>query len=74
MEEQPEDYDHRNFVNLGASEKFALISKNCSFIKEKGFHHPEGFFPKTIAKKGWKALCQPLGRLPRWLYVNSTPT
>ena len=59
MEEPPEDYDHRKFSNLGAFEKFALISKNRSFIKEKGFHHPEDFFRKTIAKKGWKALCQP---------------
>ena len=41
-------------------EKFDLISKNRSFIKEKGFHHPDDFFHKTIAKKGWQALCQPL--------------
>ena len=27
--------------------------------KEKGFHHPEDFFRKTIAKKGWGALSQP---------------
>ena len=46
-------------MNLGASQKFALISKNLSFIKEKGFHHLEYFFRKTIAKKGWKALCRP---------------
>ena len=59
MEEQPEDYDHHKFMNLGASKKFTLISKNRSFIKEKGFHHPKDFFLKTIAKKWWKALCQP---------------
>ena len=59
MEEPPKDYDHRKFMNLGASEKFTLISKNRPFIKQKGFHHPEDFFRKTIAKKGWKALCQP---------------
>ena len=41
-------------------EKFDLISKNRSFIKEKGFHHPDDFFHKTIAKKGWQALCEPL--------------
>ena len=54
-----DDYDHRKFVNMGASEKFTLISKNRSFIKEKGFHHPEYFFHKTITQKGWKALSQP---------------
>ena len=35
------------------------MSKNGSFIKEKGFHHPDDFFHKTIANKGWRALCQP---------------
>ena len=55
-----DDYNHQKFVNLGESEKFTLISKNRSFIKEKGFHHLEDFFRKTIANKGWKALCQPL--------------
>ena len=54
-----DNYDHQKFVNVGASDKFTLISKNQSFIKEKGFHHPEDFFRKTIANKGWKALCQP---------------
>ena len=41
MEEPMEDYDREKFVIVGASEKFTLISKNRSFIKEKGFHHPE---------------------------------
>ena len=54
------DYNHEKFVNEGAVEKFGLISKNRSFIKEKGFHHLDDFFWKTIANKGWKALCQPL--------------
>ena len=40
------------------TEKFGLISKNRSFIKEKGFHHPDDFFHKTIANKGWRALFQ----------------
>ena len=44
MEESSTDYGHCKFVNLGASEKFALILKNRSFIKEKGFYHPEDFF------------------------------
>ena len=52
-------YDQQKFVNVGASEMFTLISKNRSFIKEKGFHYPKDFFRKTITKKGWKALCQP---------------
>ena len=42
------------------AEKFGLISKNRSFIKEKGFQHPDDFFLKTIARKGWGSLCQPL--------------
>ena len=54
-----QNYDHTKFVNEGAAKKFVLISKNRSFIKEKGFHHPEDFFRKTIANKGWKALDQP---------------
>ena len=37
----------------------SLISKNRSFIKEKGFHHLKDFFRKTIANKGWRALCKP---------------
>ena len=52
-------YDHDKFVNESATEKFGLISKNLSFIKEKGFHHPKDFFSKTIADKGWRVLCQP---------------
>ena len=52
IEEPAHDYDHEKFVNKGAAEKFNLISKNRSFVKEKGFHHPEDFFSKTIANKG----------------------
>ena len=44
----------------GWPKKFGLISKNRSFIKEKGFHHSDDFFQKTITNKEWKALCQPL--------------
>ena len=58
--ETSHDYDHEKFVNKSVGEKFGLISKNRSFIKKKGFHHPEDFFGKTIDNKGWKALCQPL--------------
>ena len=58
-EEPAHSYDHDKFFNESATKKFGLISKNCSFIKEKGFHYPEDFFRKTIADKGWQALCQP---------------
>ena len=52
-------YDVTRFVNASAADWFGTICKNRSFIKEKGFHHPEDFFRKTIAAKGWRALCQP---------------
>ena len=58
-EEPTHGYDHNKFVNESAVKKFGLISKNRSFIKEKGFHHLDDFFPKTIANKGWRALFQP---------------
>ena len=58
-EEPARTYDHDKFVNESAVEKFGLISKNWSFIKEKGFHYPEDFFRKTITDKGWQGLCQP---------------
>ena len=50
---------HDKFFNESTIEKFGLVPKNRSFIKEKGFHHPDDFFRKTIANKGWRALCQP---------------
>ena len=59
IEEPAHDYNHEKFVNASAAKKFDLISKNRSFIKEKGFHHPNNFFRKTIADKGWRVLCQP---------------
>ena len=52
-------FDVTRFVNEGAVDRFSTICKNQSFIKEKGFHHPDDFFRKTIASKGWRALCQP---------------
>ena len=52
-------FDASQFANLSAAERFGSICKNCSFIKEKGFHHPDDFFRKTIEAKGWRALCQP---------------
>ena len=52
-------YDVTRFVNASAADWFGTIFKNRSFIKEKGFHHPDDFFRKTIATKGWRALFQP---------------
>ena len=57
-EEPAHSYDHDKFFNESVAEKFGLISKNRSFIKEKGVHHPDDFH-KTIANKGWRALYQP---------------
>ena len=56
-EEPAHSYDHDKFVNESVTKKFCLISKNRSFIKEKGFHHSDDFFRKTIVNKGWQALC-----------------
>ena len=52
------NFDATRFVNEGAADRFDTICKNRSFIKEKGFHHPDDFFRKIIASKGWRALCQ----------------
>ena len=58
-EDPTPNYDVTRFVNEGAADRFGTICRNRSFIKEKGFHHPDDFFCKTIAAKGWRALCQP---------------
>ena len=52
-------FDASRFANMSVAERFGTICKNRSFIKEKGFHHPDDFFRKTIEAKGWRALCQP---------------
>ena len=52
-------FDASRFINESAADRFSTICKNRSFIKEKGFHHPDDFFRKTIERKGWRALCQP---------------
>ena len=52
-------FDASRFIKASAVDRFSTICKNRSFIKEKGFHHPDDFFRKTIAAKGWRAFCQP---------------
>ena len=52
-------FDASRFINVSAADRFSTICKNRSFIKEKGFHHPDDFFRKTIEAKGWRSLCQP---------------
>ena len=58
-EDPTPNYDVTQFVNEGSADRFGTICKNRSFIKEKGFHHPDDFFRKTIAARGWRALWQP---------------
>ena len=57
MDEEQENFDRNKFVNVAVVEKFGRISKNWSFIKEKGFHYLDDFFRKTIVNKGWRVLC-----------------
>ena len=45
-EESAGRYDHDKFVNEDTAAKLSLILKNRSFIKEKGFHHPDDFFAR----------------------------
>ena len=40
-------YDQDKFINESMTEKFGLIFANRSFIKEKGFQHPDNFFPQN---------------------------
>ena len=58
-EDPTPNFDLTKFVNEGAADRFGTIFKNRSLIKEKGFHHPDDIFRKTIVTKGWRALCQP---------------
>ena len=58
-EDPTPNFDVSRFVNEGVADRLGTICKNRSFIKEKGFHHPDDFFRKTIMAKGWRALCQP---------------
>ena len=72
-EEPTHSYDHDKFVNERAVEKFGLILKNRSFIKEKGFHHSDDFFRKSIAKKDGEHIVNLRAQLPQVWYESSTP-
>ena len=56
-EDPTSNFDLTKFVNEGAADRFGTICKNGPFIKEKGFHHLDDFFRKTITTKGWRELC-----------------
>ena len=43
-EDPTPNYDVTRFVNERVADRFEIICKNRSFIKEKGFHHPDDFF------------------------------
>ena len=58
-EDPTPNFDITKFVNEVAADRFGTICKNRSFIKEKGFHHPDNLIRKTIVTKGWRGLCQP---------------
>ena len=58
-EDPTPNFDVTRFVNEGSLDRFSTICKNRSFIKEKGFHHPDDFFRETISANGWRAICQP---------------
>ena len=55
----PKEYNHGMFITLETSKRYTMIARNRTFIKEKGFEHPEDFFMKYIANKGWRELCKP---------------
>ena len=54
------------FITLEASKRYTMIEKNRTFIKEKGFEHPDDFFRKDIANKGWREL----RKLPRPIVIS----
>ena len=58
-EDPTPNFDITKFFNEGGTDRFGTICNNRSFIKEKGFHHLDDFFRKTIATEGWRGLCQP---------------
>ena len=54
-----EEYNHDMFITLETSKRYMMITRNKTFIKEKGFEHPKDFFKKDIVNKGRKELCRP---------------
>ena len=47
-EDPTPNFDVSRFVNEGAANRFGTIYKNCYFIKEKGFHHPDVFSTRLL--------------------------
>ena len=69
-EEPAHSYDHEKFVNESVTEKFGLISKNRSFIKEKGFHHPMTSFSRRLRIRDGRHYVNLLAQLPQVWYEN----
>ena len=72
-EEPAHSYDHDKFFNESAVEKFGLIPKNRSFIKEKGFTTPITSFIKRLRIRDGGHYVNLLAQLPQVWYENFTP-
>ena len=72
-EEPARSYDHDKFVNESAAEKFGLISKNWSFIKERGFTTPRTSSAKQLRIRDEGHYVNLLTQLPQVWYDNFTP-
>ena len=72
-EEPTHSYDHDKFGNESAAEKFDLILKNRSLIKEKGFTTPMTSFTKRLRIRDGGHYVYLLAQLPQVWYKNFTP-
>ena len=72
-EEPMHSHDHYKFVNESMAEKFGLISKNRSFIKEKGFHHLMTSFIKQLRIRDGGHYANLLAQLPQVWYESFMP-
>ena len=57
-------FDASRFANSNAADRFSIICKNRSFIKEKGFHHPEDFLEKLSRPRVGVLCANPLAQRP----------
>ena len=53
-------FDASRFVNESVADRFSIICKNRSFIKEKGFHHPDDFLGRQSKERGGVPCANPL--------------